>query len=98
MSAPWLALAGTFRSGLGATWGNPRAFRPFELSLSGKRASNNDSASLDERPIFIAPCQGHVMLIASSSTDTNLLLAPAFGANREPRLRLTRLPPTQMDL
>ena len=30
MSAPWLALAGTFRSGLGLSRAKPRAFRPFE--------------------------------------------------------------------
>ena len=31
MSAPWLALAGTFRSGLGLSRAKPRAFRPFVL-------------------------------------------------------------------
>ena len=72
MSAPRRTLAGMVHRGTG----------PLSPSPAESRASNNDFASLDERAIPITPCQGHVMLSATSSTDAHLLLALAVGANR----------------
>ena len=76
-AAPRRALAGMFPSG----------YRPVEPSPAEPRASNNDSAALNERVIPITPCRRHVMPSASSSTDAHLLWASAVGANRalEPR-------------
>ena len=59
-----------------------RGTAPLSPSPAESRASNNDSASLDERVIPISPCHRHVMPSAISSTDAHLLLAPAVGANR----------------
>ena len=82
MSAPWLALAGTFRSGLGATRANHARFGRLSSPPGGKDVSNNDSASVDKDAISITPCQRHVRLSANSSTDANLLLAPSAGAKQ----------------
>ena len=73
MSAPWLALAGTFRSGLGATRANHARFGRLSSPPGGKDVSNNDSASVDKDAISITPCQRHVRLSANSSTGDQVV-------------------------